>query len=37
MMATPMGTVLSTDEKAIAQSDLKLLESTVESLVVEFD
>ena len=36
-MATPLGKVFSTDEKAIAQADLKLLGSTVESLVVEFD
>ena len=36
-MATPLWTVLSTNEKAVAQADLKLLESTIESLVVEFD
>ena len=36
-MATPLRIVFSTNEKAIAQVDLKLLGSTVESLVVEFD
>ena len=36
-MMTPLGSVFSTDEKTIAQIDLKLLESKVESLVVEFD
>ena len=36
-MATPLGTVFSTNEKAIAQTDLKFLGSVVESLVVEFD
>jgi hypothetical protein len=37
-MATPLG-ILSyhTDEEMVAQSDTKLLGSTVESLVVEFD
>ena len=36
-MATPLGPSFSTDEKAVAQADLKLLGSTIESLVVEFD
>jgi len=36
-MATPLGTIFSTDEKAVAQANLKLIGSTVESLVVEFD
>ena len=36
-MATPLGTVLSTNEKAVAQADLKFLGSTVESLIVKFD
>jgi len=36
-MATPLGNVFSTDEKAIAQVDFKLLGSTVESLIVEFN
>ena len=35
-MATPLGTTLSTDEKAATQADLKLIGSIVESLVVEF-
>ena len=35
-MTTPLGTIFSTIEKAVAQADLKLLESTIESLV-EFD
>jgi len=36
-METPLEITLSTDEKAIAQVDLKLLGSSIESLVVEFD
>ena len=36
-MVTLLGKVFSTNEKIIAQADLKLLESTVESFVVEFD
>jgi len=36
-MATLLGSVFSTNEKAVAQADLKLLGSTVESLVIEFD
>ena len=36
-MVTPLGIVFSTDEKTVVQADLKLLGSTVESLVVEFD
>ena len=36
-MATPLGIVFSTEEKAVAQTNLKLLESTVKSLIVEFD
>jgi len=36
-MATPLETVFSTDKKVVAQADPKLLGSTVESLVVEFD
>ena len=35
-MATPLGIIFSTDEKAVAQANLKLLRSTVESLV-KFD
>jgi len=36
-MVTPLGTIFSTDEKTIAQADLKLLGSNVKSLVIEFD
>jgi len=36
-MVTPLGTVLSTDEKAAVQTDLKLIGSTIESLVIEFN
>ena len=36
-MATLLGIIFSTNEKDIAQADLKLLRSTVELLVVEFD
>jgi len=37
-MATSLGnTFFSTDEKAIAQANLKLIGPIVESLVVEFD
>ena len=36
-MATLLGNSFSTYEKAIAQIDLKLLESTIESLIIEFD
>ena len=34
---TTLGTVFSTNEKAVAQADCKLLGSSVESLVVKFD
>ena len=36
-MAIPLRSSFYINEKAVAQADLKLLESTVESLVVEFD
>ena len=36
-MVTPLGTIFSTDEKAVAQADVRLIESTFESLVIEFD
>ena len=36
-MATPLGISYFTDEEMVAQSDTKLLGSTVESLMVEFD
>ena len=36
-MATPLGKLFSTDEKVMAQANLKLFVSTIESLVVEFD
>ena len=36
-MATPLGTVFSTNEKIVAQAEVKFLGSTVKSLVVEFD
>jgi len=36
-MVIPLGTVFSTDKKTVAQADLKLLGSTVESLIVKFD
>ena len=36
-MTTPLGIIFSTEEKAVAQTSLKLLESTVKSLIVEFD
>ena len=35
-MATPLGKVFSTNEKAVEQADLKLLGSTIKSLLVEF-
>jgi len=36
-MVTPLGTAFSTDENAMAQSDVQLLGNTVESLVIEFN
>jgi len=36
-MTTPLGNIFSTDKKAVAQVDLKLIGSTIESFVVEFD
>ena len=33
-MVTPLGTVFSTDEKTVAQGDVKFLGSTVEQLVM---
>ena len=36
-MATPLGIIFSTNEKAVAQVDLNLLGSTVESLIVDFN
>ena len=36
-METPLEIIFSTYENAVAQVDLKLLGSTVESLVVKFD
>ena len=36
-MATPLGTNFTTEDEVVAQADLKLLGSEVESLVVEFD
>ena len=38
-MATPLGITLSfsTNEKVVAQADVKMLGFTVESLVIEFD
>ena len=36
-MSTLLGNTFSTDEKVVAQADLKLIGSTVESLIVEFD
>jgi len=36
-VSDPMEIVFSTDEKAVAQTDLKLFESNVKSLVVKFD
>jgi len=36
-MATPLGNSFSIDENAVAQADVRLLEKTIESLVVEFD
>jgi len=36
-MEASLGTNFSTDEKAIAQADVKLIELIVESLVIEFD
>jgi len=32
-----LGTFFSTDENVVAQTDVRLLRKTVESLVVEFD
>ena len=36
-MATPLGISFSTDENAVAQTDVQLLNKMVESLIVEFD
>ena len=36
-MATSLKTIFSTDEKFVAQADIKLIESMVKSFVVEFD
>jgi len=36
-MTTLLGTVFSTDEKTIAQADLKLLGSTIKSILIEFN
>ena len=36
-MVTPLEIFSSTEEKVVAQADLKLLTSNVELLVVEFD
>ena len=36
-MATLLGNTFSTNEKAVAQANLKLIGSTVESFVVKFD
>jgi len=36
-MATPLGTIFSTDEQVVAQCDITFMGKTVESLVVEFD
>jgi len=36
-MATPLGTSFSTNKNAVVQADVRLLEKTVESLIVEFD
>ena len=36
-MTTLLGTIFYTDEKIVAQADVKFLGLTVESLVVEFD
>ena len=36
-MATPLRTIFSTDEKVVLQADVKLLRSTVKSLVIELD
>jgi len=36
-MATPLGTYFSSDENLVAQDDLRLLRSTAESLVVDFN
>jgi len=34
---TPLGIVFSTDENMVAQADVNFIETTIESLVVEFD
>jgi len=36
-MATPLGKTFCTNEKVVAQTNLKLLRSTIESLIVEFN
>ena len=36
-MTTPLGTTFSTDKKVVAQTDLKFIGSTIESLIVELD
>jgi len=36
-MATLLGDSFSTDENAVAQADVRLLEKTAESLIVNFD
>ena len=36
-MAAPLGINFSTDEKVVTQANVKLIGSTVESLIVEFD
>jgi len=36
-IVTPLGTYLSTDKNIMAQADVMLMGSTVESLIVEFD
>jgi len=33
-MATPLGNVFSTDEKVMAQAEVKLIGSTIELLVI---
>jgi len=36
-MATPLGTLFSTNENVVAQTNVQLLEKMVESLVIEFN
>ena len=36
-MATPLGTIFSTDEQVVAQGDVTYMGKMVESLIVEFD